>query len=423
MGRFNEDVVERWTVPRERPPQLSEILTALDEVEREAKKLLGRKPAPAPEAVPEPLAEDEPPPDAEEEPGPVADEGSFEEPAEETRSRPATPPRSRRPATASLGPPSGADEALARIVDAAHYLRRADPTDPAPYLVLRALRVGGLYRDDDALASGDLPAPATEVREQLRKMSRETDGGQWAELLDESEQALGRPEGRGWLDPHFYSARALESLGYEGAARACKAILAACLQDHERWPASDLRDGTPCASGPTREWIERECRRPETGSALDFAGAAHAANSAGFASRGDDGSNAPGSSDGRLEPPDPWEEAQALFRAGRLNEAISVMVQAVRQARTGRERFLRTLQQAELCLGSDRPGLALPLLEMLAQRIDDLRLDQWEDGSLCARVFSHLYRCLAGKDEARAAAIYNRLCQVDAGAALLLGTP
>jgi type VI secretion system protein ImpA len=415
VERFNEDLVERWKVPRERPPQLSELLTALEEVEKEAKKLLGRKPATASQEVPEPPPEDELPPDEEQEREP-ADEGGSEGPVTGATSRPTRTSRPRRPAAGSVGPPTSADEALERIVDAAHFLRQADPADPTPYLVLRSLGAGGLYRGDDALASGGLPAPATEVREQLRKMSRESDGGQWADLLDASEQALGRPEGRGWLDPHVYSARALEALGHDGAARACKAILAAWLHDHEKWPTSELSDGTPCASGSTRDWLERECCRP--GSGLDLAGATLAPSAAGPASQDGDGS-----SDGKAEPPDPWDEAQALFRSRRLNDAIAVMVRAVRQARTGRERFLRTLQQAELCLGSDRPNLALPLLEMLAQRVDELRLEQWEDGSLCARVFSHLYRCLVGKDEARAAAVYNRLCQIDAGAALQFSPP
>jgi hypothetical protein len=57
------------------------------------------------------------------------------------------------------------------------------------------------------------------------------------------------------------------------------------------------------------------------------------------------------------------------------------------------------------------------LLELLAQRIDDLRLEQWEDGSLSAWVLSYLYGCLKGKDDAPAAAVYNRLWQIDVGEA------
>ena len=65
-----------------------------------------------------------------------------------------------------------------------------------------------------------------------------------------------------------------------------------------------------------------------------------------------------------------------------------------------------------------RPGVALPLLEGLARQIDELRLDRWEDPALCARVVASLYRCLRGKDDERARAIYERLCQLDIGQAL-----
>jgi len=388
------------------------MLTALDEVEKEAKRLLTRKPAP--KVVPDVPHEDEPPPAQDEEFEPAPDEGSLQE----SSAPPATSPGSQRPPR-PVSRLSSKDEAVARVVDAAHYLRRADPADPASYLVLRALQAAGLYQGGDALASGDLPPPATDVRERLYQLSRTADGEQWAELLDESEQAIGRPEGRGWLDPHCYSARALEALGYQDAARACKAIFSACLHDHEQWPASQMRDGTPCASGPTRDWIQRECQ--SSARPLDLGGEIRPPQLADIASSSDGSSSLTDSFGNPAEQPDPWEEAQALARANRHNEAISVMVQAVRQAHTGRKRFLRTLQQAELCLGSRRPDLALPLLEMLAQRIDDLRLDQWEDNSLCARVLSHLYRCLKGRDDARAAVVYNRLCQFDAGEALLLG--
>jgi type VI secretion system protein ImpA len=414
LERFSEDLAARWPAgPRQRPPRLSGSLTAVEEVERVARKLLARKTAPQ-----------EPPPDeppSDEEAAESPDDGWPEEPVEEPSAR-SGPPRRSRSSSMGAGPPSSAEEALERIVDAAHYLRRNDPNDPAPYLVLRALGFAGLYRRDDVLASGELPAPSTEVREQLFRMSRGSDGDQWDGLLEEAEQALGQPAGRGWLDPYYYSARALESLGYEGVARACKAALAACLKDHERWPESHLRDGTPCASGPAREWIERECRAAEPAPPFGLAGHLRPPGPGeSNANRGDAPAD-PHAVDGKVEPPDPWEEARDLARSGRLNEAMAVMVQAVRRARTGRERFLRMLEQAELCLACDRPALALPLLEVLAQRVDDLRLDQWEDGSLCARVFSHLYRCLKGKDDARASVIYSRLCQIDASEAFLLGT-
>jgi type VI secretion system ImpA family protein len=416
VERFNQDLSTRWpATPRDPPPQLSETLTALEEVEREAKKLLGRKPAPPPK--PEPPAPEAPRAAPEDELTPVDDAPASEQTSDESVPEAApSPQRDRRNAPLSL--PASTDDAVARIVEAAHYLRRTDPANPAPYVVLRGLQFGAFYREADALASGNLAAPTTEVRQRLHQMSREPDGYRSAELLDESEQALARLDGCGWLDPHFYSARALATLGFTEAARACTAILAVCLRDFGRWPACYLRDGTPCASQATRDWIEGELRERYSLPALAGRNGSEALVEHG--AHNDAEVNQAGRVDGKAESPDPWLEAQALARSGRLDEATAVMVRALRQARTGRERFLRMLQQAELFLNSDRAGLALPLLELLAQRIDEFRLDQWEDSSLCARVLAHLYRCLAAKDGARAAAVYNRLCQIDASEALLL---
>jgi type VI secretion system protein ImpA len=79
---------------------------------------------------------------------------------------------------------------------------------------------------------------------------------------------------------------------------------------------------------------------------------------------------------------------------------------------------LRTLQQAELCLALGRPEVASPLLEGLARQVDELRLEQWEDPSLCASVFASFYRCLRGQNDDRAPAVYRRLCQLDFSQAL-----
>jgi type VI secretion system ImpA family protein len=423
--RCNTSLEERWPKSgKGRAPQLRMVEEALGNVEALAKQLLGRKPVPPPEPAPDDRSdpdEDDSSSDTTTSWRDEADEGEFADsasPVTAIEERPSSRPGPKRP-SASAGELTSPDEAIDRIADSAHYLRQSDPADPVSYLILRALRAGGLYGGDDAPDPRHLPPPDTDVRLRLKVLSRAEDGEHWAELLDASERALGRPEGRGWIDPHSYSVRALEALGHDGAARACRAILAAFLRDHPRWPECELSDGTPCASGPTRAWILSE-RLGVDRPADVVRGMSQPDSAAGSTARGTDEAP-PGPSDGPPEPPDPWQEALALRQTGRLNDAIAVMVRSVRHARTGRERFLRTLQQAELCLGADRPSLALPLLELLAQRIDDLRLDQWEDNSLCARVLALLYRCLKGRDDARALVIYNRLCQLDAGEALLLG--
>jgi hypothetical protein len=51
------------------------------------------------------------------------------------------------------------------------------------------------------------------------------------------------------------------------------------------------------------------------------------------------------------------------------------------------------------------------------------QIDPWEEASICSRLHSEYYGCLKGRDEAQAQAVYNRLCKLDAGAAMLLGAP
>jgi hypothetical protein len=286
--------------------------------------------------------------------------------------------------------------------------------------VIRAARGGGLYRGDDALEPDRLAPPASDVRQRLYQLFKAGDGGDWSELLEASERALGGPEGGGWVDPHVYSARALDSLGHEHASKACKSLLAAFLRDHTAWLDSQLGDGTPCASKPARDWIAAEPLFNPPPPEDDDAPAPFPVRESRPVRQ-----DIPAESSESVDtgPPDAWDEAMRLRQAGRHNEAIAVMVQAVRQARTGRERFLRTLQQAELCMSMNRAALAQPMLEFLAKRLDELHLDQWEDPSLCARVLTQYYHCLRGTDEARAAMIFNRLCQLDAGAAILLSSP
>jgi hypothetical protein len=254
------------------------------------------------------------------------------------------------------------------------------------------------------------------MRERLYDLERSGDEDHWTSLLNETEQVIGSPEGRLWLDLQRYSLMALSALGHSDSVRACTAILTLCLQDHQDWPRALLKDGTPCASEATREWIQSE----KIGITADV-------NQKLELLHGVDGSRATSeASQGELtdygpKELDPWDQAKALVRDGQATEALAVIAQAARGARSGRERFIRTLQQAELCLVLERGRQALPLLNGLAERVDEFKLDQWEETSLCARVFANLYSCLRGQDAARASAIYDRLCQLDLGQALSLG--
>jgi hypothetical protein len=180
---------------------------------------------------------------------------------------------------------------------------------------------------------------------------------------------------------------------------------------------AELDDGTPSASVETRAWLDElappAVTGPGAGSGTETMPARFAYSPPGPLPSRD------GSSDVQ-QGQDAWDRAQEFLRAGEAQGAIATLARAVREADTGRERFLRTLQQAELCMTLGRPGIAAPLLEDLVQQIEDFRLEHWEDPALCSRVYSALYRCLRHAHDDRAGAIYKRLCQLDIGQAILI---
>jgi len=402
IQQLNNDIKERWNA-KTPAPRMTKVLVALQDIQKLAKQLLDRKPDLT--AVPEPevdeaeeaLPEEEAAVHAEAEPLPVQR-------------------RESKPRLVRGEQISSDEEARHQIIQAAHFLRQSDPADPTSYLVLRALGMGALYQNTNSLEAVAFPSPSSELRERLHGLEKSGDDDHWTKLLDESEQVIGQPEGRGWLDLQRYSLITMAALGHENAERACKAVLSNCLRDHPHWPQLLFKDGTPCASEATRGWI----RTQKMGGASDFSNKVERLRESENPAATSE--NPPDAELGAVpREVDPWDEAQTLVRAGNISEAIAVMARAARQARSGRERFLRTLQQAELCLALERSGMALPLLDVLAQRVDELRLEQWEESSLCARVFSRLYVCLRGQDDARARTVYNRLCQLDLSEALALG--
>ena len=305
---------------------------------------------------------------------------------------------------------SDPDDALGRIVEAAGFLRTADPADPTPYLVVRALRAGALYRQPKPLAAANLPRPDGNDREELVRLATTSEAGR--DLLAAAEQALARPESGAWLDVYRYAITALAGLGYQDAERAALAQLHSILRDFPEWLTAELRDGTPSASSQTRSWLEEQfpdtLGRPEVAFTPPPAAFEPEASCAGDRS------------DTTERPRDPWDLALECVHNRQPHQAVALLARAGRDARTGRERFHRTLQQAELCLLLERQAIAAPLLEGLARQIDELHLDQWEEPALCARVLVAHYRCLQSQKDSRAEAVYRRLCQLDTALALTL---
>ena len=148
--------------------------------------------------------------------------------------------------------PGSKQEAFVRIAAVARYLRKIDPANPVPYLLVRSLRWGELYGAGEKIAENLLAAPPTQVRSQLKSFAT---AGQWAQVLELAESAMATEYGRGWLDLQRYSVKACEALGYHHVARTILCAVRHLLADYPKLPKSTLEDDTGAANPETMQWL------------------------------------------------------------------------------------------------------------------------------------------------------------------------
>ncbi len=307
--------------------------------------------------------------------------------------------------------PADRDDAMQRLTIVAHFLRHESPLNPVSYLLLRAMRWGELRAAGAALNPALLEAPPTEKRTLIKKMSME---GDWAGVLENSEQAMSLSCGRGWIDLQRYVVRACESLGsdYEPVAAGVRASLKALLTDYPDLLNASLMDDTPAANAETQTWL-RESILPAppapAPSEPEFVPAAMDTAPSPDGAKADKG-------------PDVVEIAMKAARAGKVQEAIGLLTREIGNERTGRGRFQRHIQLANIFLSTKHEAIAYPILVELAEEIDRRKLEEWEEPSVVAQPLALLYRCAEklGRDDAEKEKIYQKLCRLDPGQALAL---
>jgi len=294
--------------------------------------------------------------------------------------------------------PADPDDAVRRLVALARFLRQANAASPVPYMILRGLRWGELRAGGSSLDATLLDSPPSETRQQLKKLATEA---QWSELLDGAEIAMSQPCGRGWLDLQRYTARACENLGHEAAAAAVRAAMRSLLADYPDLVSASLSDDTPAANNETQAWISESILPPAPEPTMATASLATSA----AAPSGHNGSGTP----------DVLELAQQAARLGRIQDAVELLSREISQERSGRARFLRKVQLAELCLSVKHETIAYPILTELAEEIERRKLDEWEEPSLLAQALLLLFSCMGklGYDEASRQKIYQKICRLD----------
>ncbi len=369
-------------------PSYSNLRTALEELQDVVKQY--HKPA---EEVTEETTE-------------AAAEEVAEEPAAATAS--GAPASKKKSVTAE---PADRDDAMQRLTVVAHFLRHENPLNPISYLLLRAMRWGELRAAGAALNPALLEAPPTEKRTLIKKMSME---GDWAGVLENSEQAMSLPCGRGWLDLQRYAVRACESLGsdYEPIAAGVRSALKALLADYPDLLNSSLMDDTPAANAETQTWLRESILPPPPAPAPSEPEFVPAAMTSGSQSDRANGEKVP----------DVIEIAMKAARAGKVQEAIGILTREIGNERTGRGRFQRHIQLANIFLSTKHEAIAYPILVELAEEIERRKLEEWEEPSVVAQPLALLYRCAEklGRDDAEKEKIYQKLCRLDPGQALAL---
>ncbi len=284
----------------------------------------------------------------------------------------------------------------ASIVSAAGVVRRAEPTDPLAYRILRT----GLWLHLQAPppATGGktpVPPPPESLRAQLAALAQNQ---KWSALIEEAESSL--QQHRFWLDLHRHSAQALGALG-GGYARARETILVEVRALLARMPALSslsFSDGSALADSQTKSWLDEEVA-PRAAAA---GAATHGALDAGDAEK--------------------LAEAKKQLAGGQLAEALSALRALAAARPDGRGRFAARLELAKAAAGAGLIALAKATYDELDREALAHQLDDW-DPALAADALKGLIavtRSLANDPRGVRDALvaqYQRLCRLDPAAA------
>jgi hypothetical protein len=117
-------------------------------------------------------------------------------------------------------------------------------------------------------------------------------------------------------------------------------------------------------------------------------------------------------------------QAESLYAAGRVEDAIREWQVANDVARSGRERFMLRLALGEFCLQAGLADVARHVLDGVCSDLEARHLDEWEDRQTVSRAWAALYQACAaaGSNDAaaRGAYAYARLCDIDTAQAVAL---
>ncbi len=380
---------ERFPKADEKPPRYASLADALKRMTAAAEDLLDRKPAPPKPKEPAVPVAEAPPPGVGEDvdsgaPVPRGEAGTANVPA----------PISAEPKTT--------DEAAALVAVAARAMRREQPWNPSPYLLLRGLRWGELRAAGDPVDPRILEAPSTPQRTRLKSLFLDK---KWPELLEASEEIMATPAGRGWLDLQRYTIQAAARQGpdYQHATEAIRSLLHSLLEDFPSLPQASLMDDSPTASRDTMAWLREEGLLPSEGSA----GAQAEVDQARRADR--------------IVREAGFDRALAMARAGDPQGAVEMLMERAEHERSQRARFITKSEAAGIMVSHGMTPVARPILDELLTLVEQHQLEAWEPADVVAKPMGLLLQCLDAREAPLRQKIYPRLAKLDPMLAMRVG--
>jgi type VI secretion system protein ImpA len=207
---------------------------------------------------------------------------------------------------------------------------------------------------------------------------------------------------------------ALDYQGLSAISAAIKSELKALLGDFPDLPEASLLDDTPTANRETQEWLKEFAQQVESQPAA-----------AAWTPPPPMDEPEPQSDEAAETAPDTFALAMDAARSGRQQEALELLAGEVGRQSSGRGRFQRKLQLAQVCLAVGQETIAHSILEELAGTIDKHDLEHWEAPDVVAHALALLWGCInrngGDSDAELKQRLYARICRLDPVQALAAG--
>jgi len=365
------------------------------------------KPTPPPEPVaPEPVEESSVETDEAASPDETTEPTRAETPEATLRAKEVAAPTTPEAAETPGGAVQSAADALGVIGTGTAFLHTEDYTDAVPYRLSRVLHWETIRREPPHEDGTTALEPPEEGRRAYFNGLLEK--ARYAPLVEEAEHAFRETTFAYWLDLQRLLVVAMEALGtpFQAARTAVLFETAQLVRRLPGLPALAFSDGTPFADPQTQAWLQ---------SLLPAA----------------PGTTEPTVQDERAEEDRPavarqYDEARKLLAQGDLAGALGAMQEGAGRDASPQERFRRRLAVASLCLAGNKPAVVRPLLERLAEEVEQHRLDVW-DPALALETWTQLYTCYTALSETtetpeamreRAGHAFEAICRLDTRYAL-----